>query len=66
MSYKKKLSLVDLAWGIIANVNNGDWSQQSKEWLESANKWRDEYIVSKQTRPQGYIVSKQTRPRGKK
>ena len=48
MTYKKKLSLVDLAWGIIANVNGGDWSSQSKEWLKSANKWRDEYIKSKQ------------------
>lgn len=33
---------LDLAWGIIANVSGGDWSQQSEEWRKAATRWRDE------------------------
>lgn len=29
------------AWGIIANVNNGDWTLQSAEWQQAAKAWRD-------------------------
>lgn len=29
------------AWGVIANVSGGDWTQQSTEWQEAAARWRD-------------------------
>lgn len=29
------------AWGVIANVSGGDWTQQSAEWQEAASRWRD-------------------------
>jgi len=37
--------LLDAAWGIIANVADGDWGRAdvSSEWKESAERWRDEF-----------------------
>jgi hypothetical protein len=31
------------AWAIIANVSEGDWTQQSDEWLTAATRWRDRW-----------------------
>lgn len=30
------------AWGIIANVSEGDWTKQPQEWQDAAVRWRDE------------------------
>ncbi len=33
---------IELAWGLIANVSEGDWTKQKKDWQDAAAKWRDE------------------------
>ena len=38
----KARHLVDVGWGLVCNVNNGDWKTQSPEWQEAARKWGDE------------------------
>lgn len=35
----------EIAWGIIANVNEGNWSAQSKDWIKAAKRWRDEQFT---------------------
>ncbi len=35
--------MLEAAWGIIANVDLGDWARQRPEWREAAEKWRDAY-----------------------
>lgn len=40
---KKQKDLLDYAWAILANVSEGDWEQQTKEWQDAAIKWRDDY-----------------------
>ena len=37
---------LDIAWGIIANVSNGDWDTQTAEWRQSAELWRDRVVIS--------------------
>ena len=39
----KEQNLLELAWGLIANANEGDWDKATKEWKEAAERWRDEY-----------------------
>ena len=45
--------LLEAAWGLIANANEGDWDKATLEWKEAAEKWRDEYFkeitMSKET-----------------
>jgi hypothetical protein len=36
-------SLLERAWGIIANASGGDWDKATAEWREAASAWRDEY-----------------------
>lgn len=36
-------SKLELAWGIIANAGNGDWTKETPQWQEAAAKWRDSY-----------------------
>lgn len=36
--------LVMLAWGLIANVSEGDWTQQTQEWQKAAVHWRDKHL----------------------
>ena len=33
---------LEVAWGVIANVSGGDWSQQSEYWRAAAARFRDE------------------------
>lgn len=33
---------LETAWGVVANVSNGNWNEQSTEWQEAAKRWRDE------------------------
>lgn len=35
--------MLEAAWGIIANVDVGDWSRQRPEWQRAAAVWRDAY-----------------------
>ncbi len=35
---------VELAWGLIANANNGDWESANPGWKKAAEKWRDKYV----------------------
>lgn len=35
---------VKAAWGLIANASGGDWSKQSPEWVQAAERWRDKYL----------------------
>ena len=41
---KQMEDLLELAWGLIANANEGDWDKATKEWREAARKWRDTYL----------------------
>lgn len=34
----------EMLWTVVANVSEGDWTKQTKEWQESAVKWRDFYF----------------------
>ena len=36
-------SMLEAAWGIIANAHGGDWDIASPEWKKAAEKWRDTY-----------------------
>jgi len=33
--------MVEIAWGIIANVSEGDWNRQNEAWKRAAITWRD-------------------------
>lgn len=35
--------MLEHAWGVIANVGGGDWSEQSKVWRDAATKWREDW-----------------------
>ena len=37
------LGLAEIAWGVIANVGQGNWLTQTDEWREAAQRWRDAY-----------------------
>ena len=39
----RKMEALELAWGLIANAGGGDWSNETPEWQEAAERWRDEY-----------------------
>lgn len=34
---------MELAWGVIANVSEGRWDEQTAEWVAAAERWRDEH-----------------------
>lgn len=38
-------SLLETAWGVVANASMGDWSKESPHWVEAAGKWRDDYFA---------------------
>lgn len=40
---------LDLAWGLIANANGGDWTLATPEWRAAAERWRDECYSKKDT-----------------
>lgn len=35
---------LEAAWGIIANVSDGNWGQQGSEWVLAAKNWSDKYV----------------------
>ena len=40
-------SILEAAWGVIANAGGGDWEKETKEWQEAAARWRDNYHSGK-------------------
>ena len=36
--------LLNLAWGLIVNVGEGDWETQTEDWRSAAGLWRDRYF----------------------
>lgn len=40
----KFIDAIEEAWGVIANVNYGDWHEQSEAWQKAAMDWRSKYI----------------------
>jgi hypothetical protein len=41
--YERAMDLCYLAWTVIANVSEGDWTRQPPEWREAATAWRDAF-----------------------
>jgi hypothetical protein len=37
------LDMLNVAWGIICNAGDGDWSNESSEWKDAAARFRDDY-----------------------
>jgi hypothetical protein len=40
----ESLDVAEMLWVVLANVSEGDWTKQTKEWQEAAAKWRDNYL----------------------
>ena len=36
--------LLEIAWGVIANAGEGNWSKESEDWQGAAIRWRDDYF----------------------
>lgn len=43
-SAEKDKLLLELAWGLLANVSGGDWKKQSEQWQRGASNWRGHYL----------------------
>lgn len=41
---QRLLDLAEVAWGVIANANNGDWDSAAPTWRVAAERWRTEYF----------------------
>jgi hypothetical protein len=37
------LDLAYWAWTLLANVSEGDWTQQTTEWQQAVVRWRDAF-----------------------
>ena len=35
--------LIELAWGVIANAYDGDWTKASEKWRGAAERWRERW-----------------------
>jgi len=42
----ERYALTEMAWVLIANAWEGDWTKAPQEWQDAAAKWRDEYHSS--------------------
>ena len=40
---KEMADAAEMLWVVLANVSEGDWTKQTKEWQDAAAKWRDNY-----------------------
>lgn len=49
--------LLELAWGVIANVSGGDWQLQSPEWHGAAIAWREDWLRWLESRRGGLVDS---------
>lgn len=36
--------LLELAWGLLANAGDGDWTKETAQWQEAAARWRERYF----------------------
>ena len=54
------LEHIDLAWGVIANAGDGDWSKESEQWRGAAERWRDRYIAGLGLEPASSMEGKLT------
>lgn len=43
--------LLYTAWGVIANVSEGDWTKQPQEWQDAAKTWRDRWHAHLDSQP---------------
>ena len=41
-------SAAEMLWVVLANVSEGNWDKQSKEWKKAAILWRDNYFKALQ------------------
>ena len=39
-------SLLEQAWGLIANANEGNWDKATPEWKGAAERWRDKWFAT--------------------
>jgi hypothetical protein len=39
---KRLEDCAETAWGVIANVDSGNWGEQRSDWREAAIRWRDD------------------------
>ena len=37
----------EMLWICLANASGGNWSKQTDEWQDAAERWRDNYFVVK-------------------
>ena len=42
-SYDELADAAEMLWVTLANVSQGDWTRQTEEWQEAADRWRDNY-----------------------
>ncbi len=42
-NFKQQSLLTEMAWGVISNAGQGDWTREHEDWQKAAKKWRDEY-----------------------
>lgn len=35
----------EMLWVVLASVSGGNWDEQSTEWQEAAERWRDNYFA---------------------
>jgi len=33
----------EMLWVVLANVSDGDWTRQPKDWQEAARRWADNF-----------------------
>jgi hypothetical protein len=36
--------LIQMAWGLLANVSEGNWERQTDEWQDAVKRWRSAYF----------------------
>lgn len=41
---QSSLDLLESAWGLIANANEGFWERATPMWRSAANQWRDQWL----------------------
>ena len=44
-SRERMKDAAEMLWIVLANVSGGDWTKQSQEWQEAAERWRDNYFA---------------------
>jgi hypothetical protein len=40
---KEMLGMLEAAWGLLANVDSGNWNEQPLDWRKAAGRWRASY-----------------------